>query len=45
MILLKYQRKSENMSNIFFGGRLGTYRYYDMDRVIEEAMLLSQKIL
>ena len=28
-----------------FGGRLGTYRYYDMDRVIEAALQTAQKEL
>ena len=26
--------------NVLFGGRLGQYRYYDMDKVIEAALLM-----
>lgn len=31
--------------NVTFAGRLGTYRYMDMDVTIKEALTLSQKIL
>ena len=29
---------ASNEKNIFFGGRLGKYKYYDMDDVIAEAL-------
>ena len=29
--------------NVIFGGRLGSYRYYDMDQVIREALTLFKK--
>ena len=28
--------------NVIFGGRLGMYRYMDMDQVIEEALSLAE---
>ena len=31
--------------NVIFGGRLGTYRYLDMDMVIEEALNLAEKLV
>ena len=31
--------------NVIFGGRLGSYRYYDMDKVIVEALKLVKKEL
>lgn len=34
----KYKELASNYPNIIFGGRLGEYKYYDMDGVIEEAM-------
>jgi len=34
----EYKDMSENHSNIHFGGRLGEYKYYDMDKVIESAL-------
>lgn len=35
----KYSKlASEKSTNVFFGGRLGKYKYYDMDDVIMEAM-------
>lgn len=33
----KYRRLAENDPKVLFGGRLGLYKYYDMDRVISAA--------
>ena len=37
-LLIKYQDLAQNEPNVIFGGRLGNYKYYDMDKVIEEAL-------
>lgn len=34
----EYKKLADNESEVIFGGRLGEYRYYDMDEVIERAM-------
>lgn len=34
----KYQALAAQRSDVVFGGRLGQYRYYDMDRVIDAAL-------
>lgn len=34
----KYSELGNNCSNILFGGRLGEYKYYDMDKVIDAAL-------
>lgn len=34
----KYKKKAKEYKNVFFGGRLGEYKYYDMDDVIVKAM-------
>ena len=34
----KYKELSLNEKNVIFGGRLGHYKYYDMDKVIEAAL-------
>ena len=34
----KYQKLMQQHPNVIFGGRLGEYRYYDMDKVIEAAL-------
>ena len=34
----KYAELASNEKNIFFGGRLGKYKYYDMDDVVAEAL-------
>ena len=39
----KYTELSKDFPNILFGGRLGQYKYYNMDQVIREALDLSAK--
>ena len=34
----KYAERSKKDENVIFGGRLGTYKYYDMDKVIRAAL-------
>ena len=34
----KYVEKSKMEEKVIFGGRLGSYKYYDMDKVIESAL-------
>lgn len=34
----RYAELAEEEENVIFGGRLGEYQYYDMDKVIEAAM-------
>lgn len=36
--LIEYQKLARSEPNVVFGGRLGQYRYYDMDKVIREAL-------
>lgn len=36
----EYKSLSDNENNIIFGGRLGQYKYYDMDKVIGAALEL-----
>lgn len=37
-----YQALSKSVSNTVFGGRLGMYRYMDMDSTVSEALKLSE---
>lgn len=41
----EYKKLAEKEEKIIFGGRLGQYKYYDMDAVIAEALKLSNNIL
>ncbi len=41
----KYKKLADNDTKVIFGGRLGQYKYYDMDKVIEEALDLCKKVL
>ena len=40
-----YKRLADTESKVFFGGRLGEYRYYDMDQVVESALTYATKEL
>lgn len=37
-LYLKYKELSEEEDNIIFGGRLGEYKYYDMDATVESVL-------
>lgn len=41
----KYRTLADGESSVIFGGRLGEYRYYDMDAVIASALLCSEREL
>ncbi len=41
----QYKAEAENLTNTLICGRLGEYRYYDMDQAIGRAMSLTGKIL
>ncbi|MBR3256918.1 UDP-galactopyranose mutase [Candidatus Saccharibacteria bacterium] len=41
----RYKKLAEKEKNTFFGGRLGEYKYYDMDSVIEKALTDAEKII
>lgn len=41
----KYARLAAEEKNVLFGGRLGQYKYYDMDKVIAEALQMAAKEL
>ena len=41
----KYAALAANEERVVFGGRLGEYKYYDMDKVIESAMEMAEKEL
>ena len=41
----QYKKLADSEGKMIFGGRLGSYQYYDMDKVIEAALNLVQKEL
>lgn len=44
-LFAQYQKLAEKEKNVIFGGRLGNYKYYDMDKVIAEALkTVNQKL-
>lgn len=44
-LLELYQERARKLENIWFGGRLGSYRYFDMDNTIAAALDQSALIL
>jgi len=38
----RYAALAEKEKNVLFGGRLGQYKYYDMDKVIAQALAMAQ---
>ena len=41
----EYKKLSLNEKNVIFGGRLGSYSYYDMDKTVEKALDLVKEEL
>lgn len=41
----KYRELADQEKNVIFGGRLGNYKYYDMDKVIAAALELVKEEL
>ena len=41
----KYKELADKEKNVVFGGRLGEYKYYDMDKVIRSALDKAEEIL
>lgn len=41
----EYRKLAEGENNVVFGGRLGEYKYYDMDAVIASALVFCDKEL
>ncbi len=40
-----YRHRADALNNVLICGRLGEYRYYDMDQAIARAILLTEKLL
>lgn len=41
----EYRKLADAEENVTFGGRLGEYKYYDMDQVIDAALKASENVL
>ena len=42
-LFAKYKELADKEDKTIFGGRLGNYKYYDMDKVIEAALDMAKK--
>lgn len=45
ILYAKYRELADKESNVIFGGRLGEYKYYDMDQVIARALEVSKNLI
>ena len=41
----KYQLLAAEIKNVHFGGRLGTYKYYNMDQVVGQSLAMYKKLI
>lgn len=41
----QYQLLASTLKNVYFTGRLGTYKYYNMDQVVAQSLALYNKII
>ena len=44
-LLQRYQALAATEEQVLFGGRLGHYKYYDMDKVVEAALAMAEDVL
>lgn len=44
-LYMQYRELADREEKVIFGGRLGEYKYYDMDAVIASALTMAQKLL
>ena len=44
-IYQRYKALADDRSDVYFGGRLGQYAYFDMDKVIESALSLAENVI
>ena len=44
-IYKQYQDRAASMADVFFTGRLGTYKYYNMDQVVAQSLTLFRKLM
>jgi UDP-galactopyranose mutase len=45
IIYNQYKQLADNLTNVHFVGRLATYKYYNMDQVVGQAMTLYKKLM
>lgn len=44
-LYMQYQERAESIKNLFVCGRLGDFKYYNMDQALEKALLISERII
>jgi UDP-galactopyranose mutase len=44
-LFMRYQEEAKNEPGVIFGGRLGTYKYLDMDKAISQALEIYERCI
>lgn len=44
-VYAKYKAMADALPNVHFAGRLGTYKYYNMDQVVAQALTLAEHLI
>ena len=44
-IYKEYQQLTNGLKNVYFTGRLATYKYYNMDQVVAQSLMMYKKII
>ena len=45
LVYNKYRTLAKGIPNVHFTGRLGTYKYYNMDQLVAQSLVLAKKLL
>lgn len=45
LLFKSYKSQAQNLNKFYFGGRLGSYKYFDMDMTIANAFKLEQELI
>jgi len=43
-LLLRYEAEAEQLSDVTFIGRLASYKYYNMDQVVAQALATFKRL-
>ena len=45
VLYLQYKREADKLKNVIFCGRLAEYRYFNMDQVVANSLMIFEKLL
>jgi UDP-galactopyranose mutase len=45
LLYTRYEKLAATLENVYFTGRLGTYKYYNMDQVVAQSLALFKRLV